>query len=289
MFDFRYHAVSLAAVFLALVVGLLLGVAIGDANLVSDAQHSLAKSLQSKVDAAAGVESQLRGQIAARRQYEAAVYPALVANRLKNKRIGLLFLGNTSDDIAQAVRNSIDPSGGSVPLVAPVSEPPDLNAVASQATGFGVIATDPSLLRRYGFLLGRQIVHGHGRLLNEVQATALPGYNGTLGKLDGVVLVRSDGNNEPATQNKIDTFDAGLAAGLASTNVPVVGVETSDTTPSTVPWFTQQSLSSVDDLDDIAGQSALVFSLAGARGAYGTKGTAQALVPQVASATAAQP
>ena len=38
MFDFRYHALSLAAVFLALVVGLLLGVAIGDEELVSCAE-----------------------------------------------------------------------------------------------------------------------------------------------------------------------------------------------------------------------------------------------------------
>ena len=39
MFDFRYHALSLVAVFLALVIGLLLGVAIGDKGLVSgDAQ-----------------------------------------------------------------------------------------------------------------------------------------------------------------------------------------------------------------------------------------------------------
>ena len=35
MFDVRYHALSLAAIFIALVVGLLLGVAIGDKELVS--------------------------------------------------------------------------------------------------------------------------------------------------------------------------------------------------------------------------------------------------------------
>ena len=49
MFDFRYHALSLAAVFLALVVGLLLGVAIGDKELVSSAQRDLRSSLRADV------------------------------------------------------------------------------------------------------------------------------------------------------------------------------------------------------------------------------------------------
>ena len=41
MFDVRYHALSLAAIFIALVVGLLLGVAIGDKELVSSARNDV--------------------------------------------------------------------------------------------------------------------------------------------------------------------------------------------------------------------------------------------------------
>ncbi len=39
MFDYRYHALSLAAVLFALAVGVLIGVAIGDSNLVSSAKR----------------------------------------------------------------------------------------------------------------------------------------------------------------------------------------------------------------------------------------------------------
>ncbi len=49
MFDFRYHALSLAAVFLALVVGLLLGVTIGDKELVSSARDDIRSSLRNEV------------------------------------------------------------------------------------------------------------------------------------------------------------------------------------------------------------------------------------------------
>jgi Copper transport outer membrane protein, MctB len=49
VFDFRYHALSLVSVFLALVLGLLLGVAIGDKGLVSSAEHDVRASLRGDV------------------------------------------------------------------------------------------------------------------------------------------------------------------------------------------------------------------------------------------------
>ena len=50
MFDYRYHALSLAAVLLALAVGVLIGVAIGDSNLVSSAKNGIVHNLESEVE-----------------------------------------------------------------------------------------------------------------------------------------------------------------------------------------------------------------------------------------------
>ena len=54
MFDFRYHALSLVAVFLALGIGIVLGVTIGD-SLVSDAEKNIRASLRGDVVDAKGV------------------------------------------------------------------------------------------------------------------------------------------------------------------------------------------------------------------------------------------
>jgi hypothetical protein len=56
--------------------------------------------------------------------------------------------------------------------------------------------------------------------------------------------------------------------------VPVVGVETSDAEISQIGWFKAHELSSVDDVDDPIGRAALVFALAGQRGSFGVKATA---------------
>ena len=71
--------------------------------------------------------------------------------------------------------------------------------------------------------------------------------------------------------------------GLSNNNGTVVGVETTDTDPSQVGWYRDHDLASVDDVDQLPGRAALVFALAGADGAFGTKSTADGLLPKAAN------
>jgi hypothetical protein len=286
VFDFRYHALSLAAVLIALAVGLLLGVAIGDANLVSNAERRVVASLKSNLDSAQDQASAVRSQLAFRNQFEGAAYAQLVGGRLAGRRIGLIFLGSPSEQINALVRSALESTGGQVVLVAVVRDPPNLQAVGAAATPgrYAAVASNPALVRPFGVRVGVQLVKG-GRLLGKVANQVLSTYNGTLepvGGLGGVVVVRSPAAVS-ASQTAVQTsFEDGLAAGLAGSEVPVVGVETSANSPSEIPWYTQQNLSSVDDIDDIAGRTAMVDVLAGAHGSFGRKPTATSgLLPAV--------
>ena len=77
MFDYRYHALSLAAVLFALAVGVLIGVAIGDSNLVSSAKNGIVHNLRigSGRRAAAGRE-QLQTQLSRRGNVRERPLPA---------------------------------------------------------------------------------------------------------------------------------------------------------------------------------------------------------------------
>ena len=72
---------------------------------------------------------------------------------------------------------------------------------------------------------------------------------------------------------------------MAAARVPAVGVELSSTEPSQIPWYKGKGISSVDDLDNLAGQAALDYALAGDRGTFGVKSTADSLLPSVTSGT----
>jgi hypothetical protein len=360
MFDYRYHALSLAAVLLALAVGVVVGVAIGDSNLVSSAKSGIVHDLSSEVSGADRQAAQLRAQLADEEAFANDLYPIAVHGLLKGRDIGLVFLGGSSDRLNGLVRESVTQAGGDLMTVVAVHEPLNLAGLATAAAGTRYAALDvgqPSsgenaslgvatahgpgeladaggatggsggrgpgagiqgadggagasgasrsarsatggtggeggaqLVERFGAVVGRQLVTGgplvSRELLSRVRSSLLSAFDGHLGKLQGLVVVRADptGMNAAETQASI-AFESGLLAGVAAAGVPAVGVELTSSEPSQVPWYESRNISSVDNLDATAGQAALGYALAGSRGAYGTKPTADSLLPNAVGTT----
>jgi len=282
MFDFRYHALSLAAVFIALVVGLLLGVAIGDKELVSGARQDLRNSLRADVREADQERDEAKARERAQEQFADAAYPILTAGRLPDARIGLVLLGD-DDGAPDIVRDALEPSGADLVFVAVVRERVDLAGLAERARGtrYANIERDPTLVDDLGKRAGIQMVLG-GRLVGQVRTTLLRSLSGRFGDLDGVIVLRSaDKPADKADAKRLADLQDGIARGLVQTGVRVVGVERRASERSSIGWFRDRDLSSVDNVNEQAGRAALVFVLAGNQGAYGRRDSAQALLPPV--------
>src|SRR5215207_3983564 len=127
----RYHAASLAAVFLALAIGILIGVGLGG-NVLSDTEESLRDSLEGDIDEARAEADDLRTDLERERAFSSRAYPALVGDRLQGERIGLLAFGDLPSDLASDVEDALDPTGGELVEVAVVVMPPDTTALAGQ-------------------------------------------------------------------------------------------------------------------------------------------------------------
>ncbi len=276
MLSFRYHALSLVAVFLALVIGLLLGVAVGDEGLVSSAERDIRASLRKDVRQAQEERDDALETVDERREWEERAYPAMVDGRLNGMRIALIELGGSSDRMWDLTRDALQGSGGRLASVSVVREPLDLEELADAARGtrYERLDEDPSLVSTFGARIGIQFTQG-GELLRRVRGELLDQGSGELEGADAVVVVRDEREfDDPEQQAAIEEFERGLMRGLRARGVPVVGVETTDAEPSQIGWFKDHALSSVDDLDDPVGRAALVFALAGERGHFGVKSTA---------------
>jgi len=275
MLNFRYHALSLVAVFLSLAIGLLLGVAIGDKGLVSSAEKDVRASLRGDVRQAQAQRDAARAALADRQRFEQAAYPGLVGGRLIGKRIALIELGGTSDRMWNLTNAALQGSGAKITSVSVIREPLQLGDLAADAHGtrYEALAQDGTLLHPFGTRLGIQFTHG-GALLSAVRHDLLVQGSGTLDGADGVVLVRDTPTLPKAQADQVATFEDGLVRGLRAEGVPVAGVETTDVEVSQIDWFKSHDLSSVDDLDDTIGRAALVFVLAGQRGSFGVKASA---------------
>jgi hypothetical protein len=288
VFDFRYHALSLVAVFIALAVGLVLGVTIGDKGVLTSARRELSANLVSRARDRA---STLSNELNVRREFEQETYPALVADRLAGERFGLVFLGGASDTIARRVSDALDGTGGSLRFVAVVRDTPNLGELAARAgaTRYAGLADDPTLLQPFAQAVGRSIVRGGSLAIDERQPL-LSSFSGELGGgVNGVIVARLGETPTGDQADEIRALQEGLVQGMADTDASVVGVETTTSEPSQVPWYQERGISTVDDIDDIAGLTALVYVLAGAKGDYGVKPIAEALVPRLVGTTTPAP
>jgi Copper transport outer membrane protein, MctB len=295
MFDYRYHALSLAAVLFALALGVLLGVAIGDTNLVSSAKNGIVHNLNSELSEAHETAAHLQEHLSQEEQFANGLYPLAVHELLTGRSVGLVFLGETSDQVNSLVSEAITQAGGALATVVAVREPLDLTGISQGAAGthYAPLSGDPTLIRRFGELAGKQLVSGGPlvakELLSRVRGSLFSAFDGQLTRLEGLVVMRAEpaGMSAEASEDSA-AFESGLLAGVATVGVPAVGVELSSQSVSQVPWYKERDLSSVDDLDTLAGRAALVYALDGDHGTFGVKSTANSLLPSV-STTSGQP
>lgn len=291
MFDLRYHLASLAAVFIALAVGILLGVAISGKLSAADNEfaHARIDQLNEQLQQANSRADIIGDRNQAAEDLLDISYPALMENRLEGKNIGVLFLGPVDGTVRSAIERTLSDAGAGEPVrLIAVDTPVDAAELDSALNGDQALAQYAESGDDFGSLgtaLGRELVDGDGtptwsslsgNLVEERSGTNSP-------PLDAVVVVRSwappdDPTAEEETQARpTETLLDGLLSGLQQSGVPVVGVETTTEDASAIDLYRAQGVSSVDDVETLAGRVALALVLGSdnpSPGHYGVKDSA---------------
>src|ERR671934_2628114 len=113
MFDFRYHVASLAAVFFALVIGLLIGVALASHGLGHAERQRLERDLH-----IAQRDNQALQRTVQKYQADASfvdsAYGAVMNDRLRGMRIAVLFIGSVDPNLRTAITDTITDGGGTI-------------------------------------------------------------------------------------------------------------------------------------------------------------------------------
>jgi hypothetical protein len=278
MFDLRYHVASLAAVFLALIIGILVGVGISDRGLVDRANNKLLRnrvaSLEHQLNDNAKQATDRKREQQAAQTFVNDTYPALVRNRLHGKQIAVLYVGSPKDGIRQAVNGALSDAGAQQLRLRSLKVPLDVQqldaALKGQPAAAGLLGR--SNVDSLGQGLGQELVAGgETPLWNSLTDLVAEQEGGMKAPADGVVVIRT----VPPQKGATSRFLQGLYSGLASPGAPAVGVEQTDAKPSAIKIFSKAGLSTVDDLDTPIGQLGLVLLLAGQpAGHYGVKDSA---------------
>ena len=288
MLDFRYHALSLVAVFLALAIGIVLGVTVGD-SLVSDAERSLRGQLRADVDKAHSDAAQAVAELTGRDRMLDQLYPGMVDTRLSGERVAVVSWGPLPNNVEGGVRDAVSKAGGRVDSISVFDTPLTDLKEAMGGDLFAEETADEESLKGLGRNLARAITAG-GDLAKSLRSQHPDEFAGRFRRADAIAFYEApkpdDGSDQKGVDERADdrarTIEAAMLDELSKHAIAVVGVEATDTDPSQIGRYKALDLSSADSVDKSGGKIALVFTLAGAQGHFGFKSSADQPLPDEA-------
>jgi hypothetical protein len=304
----RYHIVSVAAVFLALAVGIVLGSTSLSETLLSGL-NGQKEQLATQVSQLHAKNSALRSELGSDARFAKGVGPLAVHGDLDKRTVALVSTPGVSPDTRKALVSLLSEAGAKVTakvqLTKAFSDPSQADRLGDMVThlipaGASLpTATDPGTLS--GGLLGDVLLLGPDT--NKPQADPEE-IGSAMAALTGGGFLRTSGDVRPAqlavvltggavsgdgagdrasmlarfaTQLDRSGVGAVLAGGRGSAQgTGAVGVVRADSAASSI-------LSTVDDVDTASGRVVTVLALeeqlAGKSGSYGTAGNAKAVMP----------
>ncbi len=307
MISWRYHLVSIVAVFLALGLGVLTGTTVLNDNLVRSLKAQT-RTLRADLDELRASVGDLRSQLGTMGAFAEQAMPYLVGDRLATRQVVVVTQDGVDDSALAQGRRALDLASAEVlttltvrPAMAAATptaqrdlarllglpdgtDPDQLTTMMAQSLARR-LAEDPTTLTPSTDVLGELLSQGF------LTASAPGISDATLLEIGGrgQLIVAIGGSTEaliPSSSAFMEPFVASLAdlgvttgAGesLASTDGFVQGVRTAVDSSATV-------LVTIDDVDLPMGGSALVLGLReaiveGTGGDYGVKTGASRLLP----------
>ncbi|MBA2693479.1 MAG: copper transporter [Rubrobacter sp.] len=265
--DLRYHLISLISVFLALAIGILLGVAVADEGVVSEKLEAEITGIQERLDdqrveieARDSQIASLQERTAADENVEGAMAETMISDRLIGFEVALVSGPFADPETVEGVADALATAGADVAFAETLEVPSSAAEVTS-----GVEATTP--------------IQGD---YASVALSVLEATDDTMPP-QAVVFVGGGGLPPEAPSGTLDALNEAQAEMFEvweDAGLRIVAAEASDAGRSEVELFQSAGLASVDNADTGAGRAAIIQLLAtDDDGSYGTKDTASELFP----------
>lgn len=263
--DLRYHLISLISVFLALAIGILLGVAMADRGVVSDRMQAEITSIERQLDRQQREIGEQNEHIAGQEMMLEGMSEVLVADSLEGESVALVVGPYASRDTYQAIESDLSEAGANITSIETLAPPDPAEVTNEELT---TQEATNGLESDYAATVAREVL----------------GYTGEGARLPEIVIFvgggEVGGDAPPGTLKALKAVERRMFEIWLDAGVRVVGAEPSDAGRTEVPLFQNAGIPSVDYADEPAGRAALILLAAtDIEGSYGTKDTASEPFP----------
>ena len=270
MIDLRYHVFSLVAVLLALGIGILLGTTLVERGLIAEQKYQI-ESLKKTFEEIKAKNEELHGDLKFYEDFASQARPYLIAGHLAGRSVAILSRPGVSGEGLGSITEAVSSAGGSVPLTVEIAGPEAYKspAVAAALAGlFQMPAEEEALRARVISEVANQVVTASNpAILTEMNRLGVIRMSGVLpGPLSGAVLFSEDEKAGP----EIEQTDEPLIAAFVAAGFPLVGVGDAATDARVLDAYKSAGISTVERIDTAPGQVAIVMSLEGRGGNYGS-------------------
>jgi hypothetical protein len=284
MVTWRYHLLTLAAIFMALGLGVLMGISLSDSGVVETGQSGLVGDIQRNLDDLNQRNNSLGRLQAESQRYQDDTLPFLVSGQLQGKSYAIVASSTVSDDILRDLGSAINSAGAQIVSTTRLNSRFDITATMERVrTG---MQSDPAFsgINESTLIpvLGQQLAADIGKaggtaLLDNLRGTLVDSTGGNYSTpVDAVIMInRADDDQSP----QYGELEKQFLLSMRGLGVRPVAAETSDAPISEVPMFIYVDVSSVDNIDSRIGQVSIIHVLRGEVGSFGVKPTADLLIP----------
>ena len=263
--DLRYHLISLISVFLALAIGILLGVAMADRGVVSDRVQAEITSIEQQLDRQQLEIGKQNEHIAKQEMMLQRMSEVIIADSLKGQDVALVAGPYAEPDIYQAVESDLSEAGANITSIETLAVPDPTGFTQGELTTHETTTQPES---GYATTVAREVL----------------GYTAEGAEFPEIVVFVGGGeipdDAPPGTLKALKAVQRRMFEVWLDAGIRVVGAESSDAGRTEVPLFQNSGIPSVDYADEPAGRAALIrLAATDIEGSYGTKDTAASPFP----------
>jgi len=288
MVDFKYHIVSIVAIFLALAMGILIGSTIVSNDVMVAQQQKIIDRLEEQFADLREHESTLMAEdvkkskmITNYENFAQSILVPVVAGQLEGRNVAVVVSGGQA--IPSGIINTLTLAGANVGSQAMVMENINMKNSKLRARLIDYFAlesnTTSDILRQkvaesLALMVTSQADPALSAFFDENKLVKITYTNDN--PIDTVILI---GGSDTLVQSFPEGFDSTLIKKLLEDGIQVIGTEGSQVKLSYMKYYQKFSISTIDNIDMSVGQISLVLALNDQPGNYGIKTNATVFMP----------
>jgi hypothetical protein len=290
MIDLRYHVYSLAAVFFALALGIVIG---SSFSRLAPGSKSERKTIQRYAESMRTLKDQIeivsrdvdrnKRVVADLDEMISQVEPELLRGKLAYRNAAIIQTGDY-DQIVTDVQNALVEAGAQVTSVTDISRSFDFSdeqklSKTLMETGISISEDGQTPADRVMQFISDAVCEGRpAALLTALEDHGVAKFRGDYSRPNSLVIII--GGSESVDTDTSGLVDSALIGHLNRPNLVAVGCEPFDCKVSYISTWHKLGIASVDNADWASGKLSTIYALLGEKARFGVKETSDQTIPK---------